>query len=276
MKANPPGVQIFPSDTQFMGPLDKDIPTRRSTERIKLRSRLRAMWSFFVRGLYAPIFNANAFFGLITIPFSIFFLSAFLGEKGVISRLDTLGATVLSTVAALPIWALVNVVWAYAKTISAERAAGTWQGPRFIFREPQLILTYEWRVTDNQGFVPIQLAIDDGLLIDYRIDIDGAESRTNCLVMGAYFFRPIEAVLRIARFDRRGRAVVKKDRTVGLHCYLLPDTLPTQLRVYMLAFENNHQTLMDYTETRTETRIVVEAPKSSDQSMGTASSQIAS
>jgi hypothetical protein len=221
---------------------------------------MKLFWSIFLRGLYSPIANAGAFFGLITIPFLLFFLSAFLGQKGVSGRIDTMAATVLSTIAALPIWALINLVIAPIKALNAERQLGSWQGARFLYREPQLVLTCEWRAEDNGKFVPIPLKIDGGLLIDYRIEVDGPTQRINCIVLGAYFFRPSDEVLRTARFDLRGRAVVKKDGSVGLHCFSLPDTVPALVRVYVLAFENDPTKLMDYTDQRTQTRFVVASP----------------
>jgi hypothetical protein len=177
-----------------------------------------------------------------------------------------MGATVLSTIAALPIWALINLVVAPIKALNAEKSSGTWQGARFLYREPQLVLTCEWEPKDNGKFVPIPLKIDGGLLVDYRIEVDGPVERINCIVLGAYYFRPVEDVLRTARFDLRGRAVVKKDGSVGLHCYSRPDTLPALVRVYVLAFENDPMNLMDYTEQRTQTRFVV-APPAADSEL---------
>jgi hypothetical protein len=191
----------------------------------------------------------------------MFFLSAFLGQKGVTARIDNIGATALSTIAALPIWALINLIIAPFKAAKAEAELGDWQGARFVYRQPQLAITCEWMPTDNGKFVPIKLKIDGGLLIDYRIEVDGPTDRINCIVLGAYFFRPLEKILSTARFDCRGRAVVKKDGSVGLHCHSSPDTLPALIRVYVLAFENDATVLMDYTDQRTQTRFVVAPPE---------------
>ncbi len=60
------------------------------------------------------------FFGLIIIPFSLFFISGFLGDKGLTSRIGALGATTLSTLAALPIWAIINLIVAPIKALKAE------------------------------------------------------------------------------------------------------------------------------------------------------------
>ena len=248
-----------------MGPLDKDVPPRRSLAAVRWRAVARPMWSIFLKGLYSPVVNAGAFFGLLTIPFSLFFISAFLGERGVTTRIDTLGATMLSTIAALPIWAVIQLVMTPFKAIRAENELGLWQEGRFIYRQPQLVLTAEWRPNDNGKFIAIPLKIDGGLLIDYKIEIDGPVERINCLVLGAYFFRPLEGVLSSgARFELRGRVVVKKDRTVGLHCSSLPDTLPALVRVYVMAFENDPTLLMDYTDLRTQTRFVLRPPESKE------------
>jgi hypothetical protein len=254
------GVSIFPPNMQFMGPNESDVPPRRSGVATKWRARRKPLWGIFVRGIFSPIVNAGAFFGLVTIPFLLFFLSAFLGEKGLTTRIDTLGATTLATIGALPLWALINLVMAPIAALRAEKNSGSWQGFRFIYREPQLVLTTEWRPSDNGNFVSIPLKIDGGLLIDYRIEVDGPQDRINSLVLGAYFFRPLEDVLRTTRFNLRGRAVVKKDGSVGLHCYSLPDTLPALVRIYALAFENDPTIHMDYTDERTQTRFVLAPP----------------
>jgi hypothetical protein len=254
------GVQILPTGTQFMGPVDKDTPPKHSLSATKWRARIKPVWGIFVRGLFSPVVNAGAFFGLLTIPFSLFVISAFLGDKGLTSRIDNMGATMLSTIAALPIWAVINLLIAPFKAYAKEMELGSWNGARFVYREAQLVLTREWRPADNGMFMPVPVPVDAGLLVDYRIDVDGPTERINCVVLGAYFFRPLDDILRSVRFDRRGRAVVKKDGTVGLHCYSLPDSLPALIRVYVLAFENDPGILMDYTDLRTQTRMVLAPP----------------
>lgn len=255
------GVEILPSGTQFMQPLDKDAVPRRTLRATRWRALLKPVWGLFINGLYSPVVNAGAFFGLITIPFSLFFVSAFLGDKGLTARIGTLGATALSTVAALPIWAIINLVVAPIRALMAEKELGSWKGARFVYREPQLVLTYEWTPNDNGQVIPIPLQIDGGLLVDYKIEIDGPASRINCIVLGAYYFRPLDEVMKSGtRFDLRGRVVVKKDGTIGLLCYSLPDTLPALVRVYVTAFENDPGVLIDYTDLRTQTRFVLAPP----------------
>ncbi len=60
-----------------------------------------------------------------------------------------------------------------------------------MYKQPQLVLTHEWRPNDNGKAVAIPLQIDGGLVIDYKIEIDGPVGRINCVVLGASFFRPL-------------------------------------------------------------------------------------
>jgi hypothetical protein len=218
-------------------------------------------WRTFLQGLYSPVINASAFFGWITIPFALFFVSAFLGERGVASRIDTLGAGALSTIAAMPIWAVFNLLVAPFRVRNLEQKEGKWTDGRFVFTQPKLAHSLEWRPSDNDRVATFDSRIDGGVLVDYRVEIDGPADRINCLVIGAYYFRPLAEVLQTVRFDLRGRAVVRKDGTLSLLCHSQPNTLPVIVRVYLLAMECDPQILMDYTDLHTQTRFVLGPPE---------------
>jgi hypothetical protein len=250
--------------------LDGGCPPGCDSKNLRSQYRRRLFWRIFLKNLYSPVINANAFFSWITIPFTLYFLSAFLGEHSVVSRMDTLGVGALSIIAAMPIWAIIILLISPFRVGSFEKNEGRWTDGRFVFKQPKLVHSFEWRPSNNGGASTFDSKIDGGLLVDYRIEADGPVERINCVVIGAYYFRPLEQVLQTCRFDLRGRVVVRRDGTLSLLCHSRPDTLPVIVRVYVLAFECNPQVRMDYTDATTQTRFVLAPPDQSSE----ASSQV--
>jgi hypothetical protein len=142
-----------------------------------------------------------------------------------------------------------------------EETAGEWVGDRFVYREPRLVFTKVWSPAEN-GTYPLFSVREAyaGALLDYRIEIDGPTERLNCVVVGAYYFSPVEPVLTTVKFDLRGRVRLRKDGQLGLACHSLPDTLSAIVRVYLLAWETDPNTQLDYTDLRSQTRFVLRPP----------------
>jgi len=255
------GVRIFPPDIQFMGPFDEDMPDTLGPAEIRSRVRRRMGWRLYRESLLSPLLNAKAVFGYLASVIGLFLLFSFLGEKAATDRVSQVVVGVIASAAALVMWALVLALTIPSKVRKEEKALGEWVGNRFVYREPRLALTKEWSPKDN-GAYPLFPFGDayPGVLLDYRIDIDGPANRLNCCVVGAYFFSPIDPVLESARFDLRGRVRLRKDGQLGLACYAMPDTLPAIIRVYILAWEIDPTLQLDYTDLRTETRIVLRPP----------------
>lgn len=259
---------IFPPDAQAMGPLDKDVPAPRTAASVKRRIRLRAGLRLYWDSLISPLFGGKAVFGFLTSIIGLFLLFGFLDETALNTRLSQTAVAFVSVVASAVIWTAGLVVAIPFRVRKAERKKGSWNGNRFVYREPQLAFTKEWTPANNEDY-PLFAFRDayPGALVDYKIEVDGPVERLNCIVVGAYYFRPIEKMLQHVRFDLRGRVRLRKDRQLVLACRSRPETLPAIVRVYVLAWEMDQGTLLDYTDTRTQTRFVLRPPDLHDPAL---------
>ena len=125
------------------------------------------------------------------------------------------------------------------------------------------MLTTEWTPADNDGYRQIIVPdIEADALVDYRIEVDGPGSRMHCIVVGAYYFAPIADIVKSTRFELNGRVRLRKDHSIALFCYSMLETIPAIVRVYILAWEVNHDLLLDYTDLDGHSRVVLAPPKS--------------
>jgi hypothetical protein len=197
-------------------------------------------------------------FGYLASIIGLFFIIAYLDDKTASDSVSKIAVGFVSTVVASVIWAIVLVISVPFKVRKETTSVGQWSGDRFVYKEPKRIFTREWNPADN-GIYPLFRCPDayPDSVIDYRIEIDGPTERVNCILVGAYYIHPIPDTLQVARFDLRGRVRLRKDRQLALACFSKPDTLPAIIRVYMLAWEIDPTTRLDYTELRTQTRLVL-------------------
>jgi hypothetical protein len=258
LSPNPPGVRIFPPEAQFMGPQDCDVPRTRTPKSIKRRVRVRAGLKLFWSSFFSPLFSGRAVFGYLASIVGLFLVIFFFDERVATDSASKIAVGIVSAVVASAIWAIALAISTPYRLRKQESSVGAWSGDRFVYKEPKLILTKEWKSGDNGNYplFPCPDAYPDSL-IDYRIEIDGPSERMNCIIVGAYYIHPIVGTLQSARFDARGRVRLRKDRQLGLACYSRPDTLPAIVRVYMLAWEIDPTTQLDYTDLSTQTRIVL-------------------
>jgi hypothetical protein len=167
----------------------------------------------------------------------------------------------------MALWVLVQAVAVPFRALAAESKQGRWQGSRFIYDEPQrlvTVVTVERSPSDNDTTYPFRVPnVPPGALLDYKIEIDGPNSRMNCIIFGAYFFRPLEEIMKTARWDPRGRVTLRKDRMLGLRSYSQPNTLAGIVRVSLLAWEIDPSILMDYTDLNKHLRFAVGPPDTS-------------
>lgn len=255
------GIQIFPSGLEAMGPPDNEIPWKLSPGEAKLIFRLMIGLRLFWKGFISPIFNASAFFGFIAQAIGLAFLYALLGQKKLLELTTNAVVGITAFSAAMTCWAAIQAITAPFKIAQFEKSLGTWSGNRFIYKQAQHVFTKEWSPTDNEtlSYFSVPDAIPDAL-VDYRIEIDGPAERLNCMVFGAYYFRPVAEMLKSARFSLHGRVRLRKDRQLLLNCLSMPDSVPAIIRVYILSWEINHSILLDYTDLRSDTRIVLGPP----------------
>lgn len=173
----------------------------------------------------------------------------------------TLVISVVSFLGALVLWAIIWAVATPFRFLKAERAIGRWTGTRFLYNEPLLLGTVEWSAANNNDAFAMGVPnVPPGALIDYKIEVDGPVDRINCLVVGAYYFYPPDELMKTARWDIRGRVVLRKDGKLGLVCHSRPNTLPAIIRVFSLAWEIAPEILLDYTDLNTGSRFTLGPP----------------
>jgi hypothetical protein len=254
----PKAMRLFPPDAQFMGPKEEDIPKPKSGAWVKRRTRRRAALRLYFGSLVSPMFSARAIFGYLVSIIGLLFLFGILEDAALNSRVSQTVIGIIAFISASLIWAILLAIGTPYRVRRAEKLKGTWAGERFVYREPLLVFTTEWLPTDNGNYPYFDFNdAYPGALLDYKIEVDGPTERINCIVVGAYFFRPVERVLQLARFALHGSVRLQKDRKLALACHSLPETVQAIVRVYILAWEMNETVQLDYTDVRTQTRFVL-------------------
>jgi hypothetical protein len=238
---------------------DKDLPVRRSLHATIIRWRARAIWKYWLKTLYSPILSASSFFSFLTVPFTLFFILAFAGEKAASDRSTLFAAGALATIFALPVWAAVVALAAPFRVLGEEHKIGGWKDNKFIYLERKLLVTTEVEAGDNQVNFDVK-DIPAGAVVDYRIDIEGPASRLNCVIFGAYYVRPIEEIMEWTRFALEGKAVVRKNKTLSLLCRSAAQTVPAIVRVYALSWAIDPNISMEYTDQKIGVRLVIAPP----------------
>lgn len=255
------GIKIFPSGLQAMGPPDNEIPLKLSPLQAKFAFRLvlgaRSFWS----GLISPVFNPSAFFGFIVQGIGVAVLYFLLGPSKLLEITTSTVAGLIAFSAAMACWAVIQVIMTPFKVMRIEKSLGTWAGNRFIYHQPRHVLTKQWAPEDNETvFAFIVPGVVPDALVDYKIEIDGPADRLNCMIIGAYYFRPIAEALTLGRFGLHGRVRLRKDRQLVLSCFSTPNSVPAIIRVYVISWEIDHSVLLNYTDLRSDTRVVLGPP----------------
>ncbi|HKA77112.1 MAG TPA: hypothetical protein VKD19_08405 [Pseudolabrys sp.] len=256
-------VPVFPSGRQALGPLPKDMAKKSNPSTAKLRFRTRLCFHLFWNGFISPIFNAAALFQFIAQAIGFWALFILFGPKKLTEMTTGAAAAFAGFAGAMVCWTAIQAFLAPMRIQKEEKSIGTWQGNRFVFNEARRVFTTEWSPADNGTYQTIVIPdVESDALVDYRIDIDGPASRLNCLILGAYYFSPVQEIVRSTRFAPSGRVRLKKDHSVTLHCFSKPDTVPAIVRVYILAWEVDHKILLDYTDLSGDSRVVLAPPAS--------------
>jgi hypothetical protein len=255
------GVQIFPSGLQAMGPQAHETPIQYTASSAKLFFRIKLGKKLFKQHFFSPIFSASAFFGFIAQGIGIALFLALLSSKKAFETSTRAAIGAIAFCTAVFCWAIIQTVATPFRVLKEERLLGNWYCTRFVYNQPQRVLTKEWTPTDNDQ--PQYFAVPDippGALVTYKIEVDGPIDRLNCILLGAYYFSPVADMLKSARFALRGKVRLRKDRTLFLNCLSMPNTLPAVIRVFILAWEIDNTILLDYTDDKSGTRIVLGPP----------------
>ena len=139
----PKGLPLLP--VKFQLRQDKELPPVRTFAAIKRRCWARETWRTWLSSLWAPFVNPGALFGYLSILISLVAIYRLLGEQAMVERslgmLNSLWPALLS----LPVWAIGCALYAPLAAVAAERKKGGWDGERFIYFEPELLVTTEFQ-----------------------------------------------------------------------------------------------------------------------------------
>lgn len=237
---------------------DSKDRTVKSPSAVRRLWRAQHLWRIFLQGLCSPFFNAGALFGFISLPFFLFFVFLFVGSEGMLDESIILVASSLALLATLPAWALINLVIAPFRRRHAERREGTWQGARFLFNERKHLFTCEWTGNDNGSAkdFTVHNAPKDAL-IDYIVETEGANKLIKCMVIGRYYFWPIEDILKLWDPAPMGRVRLRRGRRLRLYCHTPKNATPTIVRIYAMAWDIQPTILLEYSDRRTDARMVM-------------------
>lgn len=171
-------------------------------------------------------------------------------EETALSALEMAASTIVALLSLVAI-----VICLPRKTLIEEAALGQWRGERFIYHERQRVFTTEWSPADNGSCVEFTFFKGEpGTLVDYEIEVGGRSDLIQCAVIGAFWMEPIQEMVGKFELERRGRVILGRKRQLRLICNSAPNSLPSIVTVYVVAWETNHDVLMEYTDARTQTR----------------------
>ena len=244
-----------------MGPQPHEMPVRLTSASAKFYFRRKRGTRLFRQQLFSPIFSASGFFGFLAQGIGLFLVFAFFNSKKTFEASTKFVVGVVAFFAAIGCWAILQLVATPFRHLREERRCGKWHGDRFVYTQPQHLLTKEWTPVDNGNLEYFDVPdVPPDALVSYKIEIEGSAERVNCVLLGAYYFSPVAQMFENARFAQHGKVRLRKDGNLLLHCLVLPNTVPAVIRVSMLAWEIDNSTLLDYTDTKSETRIVLRPP----------------
>jgi hypothetical protein len=261
----PKGVLLFP--VKFQLRQDKELPPVRTFAATKRHWRAREIWRAWLRSLWAPFVSGGALFRYLSVLISLVAIYRLLGEQAMIERSLGMLNSVWPALLSLPVWAIGCALYSPFSAVAAERKKGGWDGERLIYFEPKLLVTTEFKESDNGK--EAEFEVDDipaGTVVDYKIEIDGPVDRVNSIVCGAYYVYPLSEMLQTSRYALRGKVVVRKDRTLRLKCHSLPGTVPVLIRVYALSWAVDPGRLIEFTDESKGVRIVVGPPDATGES----------
>lgn len=184
----------------------------------------------------APLTDGNARLNYIAVLIVLLLLSA---ERGADKQLSTLITTIEGIETALysvPLFFLLNLLFAIFRVRKNEKRLGEWFGTRFIYHHPIRLVTALVDESDNGK--PLKFAIEDAednALVSYAIETDRTDSRAKVELAWPGGQRPMD--LGVPMNLPKGSFRLPKSREMTLLTHVEPQSTVTTARVFMTGWE---------------------------------------
>lgn len=184
----------------------------------------------------APLTDTNARLNYIGVFVVLLLLSPRRGaDKQMASLLTTL-EVVETALYSIPVFFLLNFVFALFRVRKKERELGEWFGPRFVYHEPRRLITA--LVDEQNNHKPLRFSIDDaehGALVSYVIETDRTDTRVKAELAWPGGQRPMD--FGVPMNLPRGSFRLPKSREMSLLTNVEPESTLSTVRVFMTNWE---------------------------------------
>lgn len=206
--------------------------------KLKCSRYLRVTLREFVLRMLSP-FDSGAFLAIIAAPLAVTLTYYSFG----LSALDIhLGSVLIGAYALLGAYITYGIIWILLAPLAAwrkEREKGFWDGNKFIYHKPILVLTKQAIPEENGIGTPFKVTDPEAnTFIWWKTEVDNAKDR----VMTTVDFQHDNRQMSwdggmISPAEATGGIITNKAKKLYLHTCLKKDTSPVIVRVYITAFE---------------------------------------
>lgn len=256
------GTLVFPPEIRAVARPDARAPLLRlPLSGIKAKRRCFAWFKeWFIRTLN-PVLGRDWLLLAAAMLFAllIFFWN---GASEIPTGISSWWAEKQALLWALPIYLVLTAIIAFRVSMRNEGKKGKWLGTKFLYFEPQLALTTEWKPADNGSLKAFRVKdAEPCSLVHYKLEIEGPAHRVWGALLGKYRLSPEERFVAHGPLAPRGKVVVGNDRKLELRCYSEPKTVPVIVRVYLLSWEMFAEEGFEFEQEQTALRCVMKLPQ---------------
>jgi len=184
----------------------------------------------------APLTDTNARLNYIGVLILVLLLSPQRGPDKQLSSLVTSLEGLETAVYSIPVFFVLNLVFAVFRVRKKERELGEWFGPRFVYHQPRRLATALVDESDNGK--PLRFGVDDaedGALVSYAIETDRTDSRAKVELAWPGGQRPMD--FGVPMNLPKGSFRLPESREMSLLAYVDPQSTVTTVRVFMTGWE---------------------------------------
>ena len=197
--------------------------------------RAKNLVGLWARGVISPLHDSQQWTGLMVAAVAAYgALSSGIPQK-MVAQFEVMTTWQGTLITAVPIWVVVNLVFAHFKRRQQEAASGTWSGPKFIYNEPLLIGTVGWTPEDNGTWKKINVrGPEANSFVMLHIEHYPPTNRVRAQVVHVWNQMMFGAANGLQRQSIGTRV---NNGRLWVVAESLPATIPVTLRVYCHSFE---------------------------------------
>jgi hypothetical protein len=186
----------------------------------------------------APLTDTNARLNYIGVLVVLFLLSQQWSLDRLSSWVDTTFNSMEIFVYSVPVFFMLNLVFALFRVRKNEKELGEWYGSRFVYHEPRRLLTV--MVDENDNDKHWSFGVEDaegGSLVSYFIETDRTDNRAKVELAWPGGQRMISLGNRGPMNLPKGSFRLPESRRMSLLTHIEPQSTATTVRVFMTGWE---------------------------------------